>query len=351
MFTAASAVSSLGLPLCTPASSLLSRCTTSASPLHSKGASFLFPLIPRQNLRRAKVNRIGRAAPFMAASASGASTEEQTQAESAELELWTRIRAHQKAAPQLSPAEDARTLLQRSKRAVLSTFSTKYAGFPFGSPVSFAVDDEGRPILSISNLSPHTKDLDNNPSCSLLVCKDLADMTETVVTIVGKATQVPAEEDAAARTAFLKKHPDAFWVDFGDFKFVRIEPTTVRHVENVATGIGAAASELTGETYKAAQPDFIAPFAAPIAKHMNMDHADATLAMAEHAIGAKFDSAKIVGLDRLGMQVEVHLGGSRIRLRIPFPKPAEKREDVKSLLVDMTKAAKQAVAPANANTT
>ena len=42
---------------------------------------------------------------------------------------------------------------------------------------------------------------------------------------------------------------------------------------------------MSSEEYHAAEPDFVAPFSAPVAGHMNEDHADATLAMIKHYVG------------------------------------------------------------------
>ena len=43
--------------------------------------------------------------------------------------------------------------------------------------------------------------------------------------------------------------------------------------------------QITEEEYGAAQPDPVAPFSAPVAGHMNADHAEATVAMMKHYVG------------------------------------------------------------------
>jgi hypothetical protein len=40
--------------------------------------------------------------------------------------------------------------------------------------------------------------------------------------------QVSDEDRAGVRATYLKKYPDAFWVDFGDFRLVRVIPRKVR---------------------------------------------------------------------------------------------------------------------------
>lgn len=42
-------------------------------------------------------------------------------------------------------------------------------GFPSGSVVEYALDGAGQPLLSLSTLSSHTRDLQTNGRCSLTV--------------------------------------------------------------------------------------------------------------------------------------------------------------------------------------
>ncbi|KAL4578666.1 hypothetical protein LXL04_014795 [Taraxacum kok-saghyz] len=121
------------------------------------------------------------------------------------------IKAHQEKAARLPPIEEVKTILHYSMRVVLSTFSQKHDGYPSGSMVDFACDAHGSPILAVSCLAVHTKDLLANPKCSLLVAKDPEDRTDLVITIHGDAVSVPNEEKDVIRIAYLEIHPDAFW--------------------------------------------------------------------------------------------------------------------------------------------
>lgn len=57
------------------------------------------------------------------------------------------------------------------------------------------------------------------------------------------------------------------------------------------------------------------------------------------------ESAQISAVDSLGMYVVVGMpGGQTGKLRLPFPRPAESRKDVKPLIVEMTQAAAGAAA-------
>lgn len=137
------------------------------------------------------------------------------------------------------------------------------------------------------------------------------------------------------REAYLAKHPNSFWVDFGDFSWWRLDEVLQARV----VGGFARAGKVAGDEYAAAQPDPIAPFSAPVAGHMNADHADTTVAVIKHVVGITVDSATILSIDRLGMNVSCTRQGQDFKARLPFPRPATDRKSVKDLIVEMTQAA------------
>ncbi|KAJ6858398.1 hypothetical protein NC652_040852 [Populus alba x Populus x berolinensis] len=245
-------------------------------------------------------------------------------------------------AARLPPVEEIRTLLNQSTRGMLSTFSQKHEGYPSGSMVDFACDADGSPILAVSSLAVHTKDLLASPKCSLLVAKDPEDRTDLVITLHGDAIPVSEKDITAVRTAYLAKHPDSFWVDFGDFQFMRIEPKVVRYVSGVATAL-LGSGEFSKEEYQTAKVDLIAQFAKPVASHMNRDHAEDTRLIVQHSTSIPVDSAYMLDVDSLGFNVKAAYQGKTYKLRIPFPRRAEDRKDVKTLVVEMLQAAKSQI--------
>uniref|UniRef100_A0A2P2KQU9 Uncharacterized protein MANES_09G140900 n=1 Tax=Rhizophora mucronata TaxID=61149 RepID=A0A2P2KQU9_RHIMU len=249
------------------------------------------------------------------------------------------IKTHQEKAARLPPLEEIKTVLNLSTRGMLSTFSQKYEGYPSGSMVDFACDADGSPILAVSSLAVHTKDLLASPKCSLLVARDPEDRTDLVITLHGDALPVLEKDKAALRTAYLAKHPNAFWVDFGDFQFMRIEPKVVRYVSGVATAL-LGSGEFSKEEYHAAKVDPIAQFSKPVASHMNRDHAEDTKLIVQHSTSIPVDSAYMLDVDSLGFNVKAAYQGNTYKLRIPFPGRAEERKDLKTLVVEMLEAAR-----------
>ncbi|KAJ0959106.1 putative FMN-binding split barrel, heme oxygenase HugZ-like superfamily [Helianthus annuus] len=283
-----------------------------------------------------------RPPPISAMASSTQSPSQSASSEDAATDVFQIIKDHQEKAARLPPIEEVKTILHYGVRGILSTFSQKYDGYPSGSMVDFACDASGSPILAVSSLAVHTKDLLANSKCSLLLAKDPEDRTDLVITVHGDAVPVPMEDRDAIRTAYLARHPEAFWVDFGDFQFLRIEPKVVRFVSGVATAL-LGSGEFTKEEFAAAKVDPIYQFSKPVTSHMNKDHSEDTKLMVQGSTSVPVDFAYMVDLDSLGFNVKAGYQGTNFKLRIPFPRRAENRKDVKTLIVEMLQAAKSRV--------
>ncbi|KAL0916820.1 hypothetical protein M5K25_014361 [Dendrobium thyrsiflorum] len=257
-------------------------------------------------------------------------------------DVFQLIQAHQVAAPRLPPLEEVRTILDNSIRGMLSTFSKEHEGYPSGSMVDFACDHDGSPVLAVSRLAVHSKNLLENPKCSLLVAKDPEDRTDIVITLFGDAVSVSEDDKEAVRAAYLRRHPNAFWVDFGDFCFIQIRPKFVHFVSGVATAL-LGSGDFNAEEFRAAKVDPISQFSVPISSHMNKDHSEDTKAIVEHSTSIKVDFAYMLDVDSLGFNVKAGYQGGTYKLRIPFPRRAQDRKDVKTLIIEMLQAARAPV--------
>src|ERR1700726_4312861 len=120
--------------------------------------------------------------------------------------------------PEPSHAERTRTLLSLATVGTLSSVSRKHSGFPFGSLMPYALDPAGRPIFLISTMAMHTQNLKADPRASLFVTQPAPDgdvLGAARVTLVGSVLQLSEAEKPAARTLYLKAHPNSqYWVDF-----------------------------------------------------------------------------------------------------------------------------------------
>ncbi|KAL8217105.1 hypothetical protein R6Q57_023942 [Mikania cordata] len=309
---------------------VISSCAINRRLLFHSKSSYLFST-PSANRRRPP--------PISAMASSTQAPSQSASSGDATADVFQLIKAHQEKAARLPPIEEVKTILHHGERGFLSTFSQKYDGYPSGSIVDFACDAYGFPILAVSTLSVHSKDLLANPKCSLLVSKDPKDRTDLVITVHGDAILVPNEDRDVICASYLTRHPEAFWVDFGDFQFMRIEPKVVRFVSGVATAL-LRSGEFTKEKFAAAKVDPIYQFSKPVTSHMNKDHSDDTKLMVQHSTLVLVDSAYMLDLDSLGFNVKASYQGSDFKLRIPFPRRAEDRKEVKTLIVEMLQAAK-----------
>jgi len=266
-----------------------------------------------------------------------------------EMKTQAAFAEHQQNCPKLGFPTDVRTLVEYNHGfAVMSTNSKAKDGYPNGSVVGFAPDENGNPIFIFSGMSSHTQDILKDPRCSLTVAsKQFKGAADGRVNLMGTVKLVPKEEREALKEIYRAKHPDAFWVDFGDFNWFRMEIEKI----NFVGGFGRAGS-ITPKDYKEAKPDIISQFGMHIASHMNDDHQESTIAMIENAVpGINATEALITSVDSLGMFVKVtrspaEMEGAQqtFKMRLPFPREAKDRKDVKNVIVEMTRAA--APAPA-----
>ncbi|CAN5560928.1 pyridoxamine 5'-phosphate oxidase family protein [soil metagenome] len=119
------------------------------------------------------------------------------------------------------------------RQARIASFGTidHGTGGPFVSLVNVATDFYGFPVLLLSRLAWHTRNIGDDRRVSLLV----ADLPRTGDALTGARVSVLgnfAEIDkAAASPRYLAHHPEAaMYVDFSDFAFWRIDAQSVHCV-------------------------------------------------------------------------------------------------------------------------
>jgi len=239
--------------------------------------------------------------------------------------------------PEPTYAERGRTLVYRGRTGALATLSRKHPGHPFASVMPYADDEAGRPLFLISTLAMHTQNLRADPRASLLVAEpDGAGdpLAAGRVTLMGRAGRLG--DDATARAAYLARHPNAaYWVDFGDFAFYRLE------VEDVYVVGGFAAMDwVDADAYRAARPDPLVDVAAGIVEHMNRDHADALVTLARALGSVEADEATMVAVDRLGFKLRVRHGARVHGTRIPFPREVTTAQESRQVLIEMLREAR-----------
>ena len=236
-----------------------------------------------------------------------------------------------------SHAERACTLVAAQSRGALSTIAVEPAGTPFGSVVTYGLDAAGYPVFFVSTLAEHTRNLNADPRTSLLVVEDTPAGADPLasgrVTLLGTVAEVAdPEERAAARSQYVAANPAAFYVDYGDFRCMRLAVTGLRYVG----GFGRM-SWVDPQDYAAAQPDPLVSAGAGIIGHMNADHADALVTLCRRQGGRPdIERAAMTAVDRYGFEVvATPAEGRQEALRIGFRTEQVTPDGVRAELIGM----------------
>lgn len=233
--------------------------------------------------------------------------------------------------PTPTHAERARTLAARCKTGTLATIGLDPAGYPYGSFVTVAFD-AGHPVFLISELAEHTKNLHADPRASLMVAEGGASdpLANGRITLLGPCTRLTDRTSAAA--AYLEQHPNAaYYADFRDFAYWRLEVTAVRYIG----GYGRM-SWVDAAAWLAAEPDPIGPAAAGILAHMNADHPDALpLYCRAFSRGTAVTEATMTGIDRYGFEMSATTPEGPRPIRVAFAEAIRTATDARKVLVAM----------------
>jgi len=244
-------------------------------------------------------------------------------------------------------ASEALQFIRSTQRGILSTHSTKFDGYPFGSVAPFVLDHNCQPIVLISTIAEHTKNIIANPKVSLLVFAGDEDLQANArLTLLGNAVKID-KEDANLRARYLRYLPQAAgYFDMHDFSFYRIEIAQMRYI----AGFGKM-GWLSGDDIAISVPesgDQLAEIESAMIAHMNQDHADSLIAYCKHFHGIVANNAKILGIDSAGFDVRVetasntesNLETSSKILRFNFEQPIHDAQSARQAFVSLSKVAK-----------
>ena len=237
---------------------------------------------------------------------------------------------------EVAPGAMVRGLIRSADRAALAT--TAGDGGPYAGLVLIACDHAGAPLLLISDLAEHTRNLRADPRACLLIDGTMGlddPLTGARASVRGLLTPLTGEGLDPARDRYVRRHPSAAgYVGFGDFHLFRM---TVERAHLVA-GFGkiswAPAEDVLLDLSGSAP---LAAAEAEIVAHMNEDHADAVAAIGAAAAGQA--PWRMVGVDPEGCDLRAD---GRVA-RIVFAKRADDAQDARVELVRLTKRARSGV--------
>jgi putative heme iron utilization protein len=206
-------------------------------------------------------------------------------------------------------------LIRSGKNGALATLM-QASGDPYCSLVNTATAPDGSPLLLISGLAIHTKNILADARVSLMLDERRAgDPLEGArVMIAGRAEKVSGgAELALIRQRYLARHPSAAaFVDFPDFAFFRIAVRDVHLVAGFGRIVTLEGAKVLTDVNGA--DEVLAAEAGAVA-HMNEDHMEANALYATKLLGAADGAWRITGLDPDG--ADLALGDATLRLRFP----------------------------------
>ena len=221
--------------------------------------------------------------------------------------------------------------MRSADRGVLSTLSVRptASAWPYGSLVLVAADVDGAPLMLLSDLADHTRNLAGDSRASLLLdaTSGLADpLTGARATLIGRVTRV---ERRLAR--FLARHPSADrYAAFGDFNLYRLE------VERAHLVAGFGKIHWVDDDPTLPGPSLLTENEADILAHMNEDHCDALDLFANTLLALPGTGWKMTGIDTEGL--DLRLGGQTAR--VDFAEPIRDPDSARAALVLLTRQAR-----------
>lgn len=251
--------------------------------------------------------------------------------------------------PEPSHAERCRTLVASATRGALSTLAADPAGYPYGSVASYGLDDRGNPLFFVSLMAEHTQNAIRDPRASLLVTEPVPEGADPLAsgraTLMGLLATVPDDDRPVARERYLAANPaSAYYIDFGDFAFYRLDVQSIRYVG----GYGRM-SWVDAAAYAAARPDPLAAAAAGIIEHMNADHAEAQVLLCRHLAGRPDTTAATMSaVDRYGFEMVAAGPAGRAAVRLGFPEQCTTGDEVRRAMVALVAEARSAAPDATA---
>jgi putative heme iron utilization protein len=229
----------------------------------------------------------------------------------------------------------ARALLLQGTRSVLSTHSQELPGYPFGSVAPYCLDGQGRPVILISALAQHSKNLRADPRASLIVLAGGEDIQANArLTLLGDFSPVPASETDALAERYYRFFPQSR--DHHktlDFSFWVLKPVRARFIGGFGRIHWVAPEHIL-------RPNPFDPAReTDIVTHMNQDHADALRRYCTQAgIPLNEGAAPVmVGIDAEGLHLRL---GDRIE-RIAFAAPVDTPAAARATLVAMARSARE----------
>lgn len=228
-------------------------------------------------------------------------------------------------------AKQARDLLNSEYQGILCTHSLEVEGYPFGSVVPYCLSAEGQPVILISTIAQHTKNIIVNNKVSLISTESGSDDSQTVgrITYLGDVRKLDENNEETFELYYCFFPQSRDYHKTHDFDFYAIDLLRVRYIGGF------------GKIYWVEKDKFLKPNPFTfeeqqrMIKHMNDDHSAAIKHYCElnNIIYDKKTEPLMVAIDSEGFHLRT---GARIH-RINFHEEVRTAIEVREALVTMAK--------------
>lgn len=222
----------------------------------------------------------------------------------------------------------ARRLLNHQSFGVLSTHSIDVEGYPFGSIAPYTLNYDGEPIILISDIAQHTRNIKQNDKVSLTVFDPRADdpQSSSRLTWIGDAEPVDPS-DTESRDRYLRYFPSAeSYFETHDFSFYRVRLRRARFIGGFGRIFWIEPDAmLIKNPFRESEKGII--------DHMNRDHQQALFHYCKLLGNAGVEAVTMTGIDSEGFDL---LGDGR-KLRIDFDSPIQTPEEARANLVRLAR--------------
>jgi putative heme iron utilization protein len=220
----------------------------------------------------------------------------------------------------------ARQVLASTFNGVLSTHSLEHAGYPFGSVVPYVLDQDGLPLLLLSHLSQHTKNLNVDGRCGLTVVEGRDGDVHELGRLSGVGDVKPSGPEADVERYFHYFPQAQMYYEQLGFRFYRYTPLRFHWNGGFATARWFSIDYIVRANPLSRESQ------ARIVAHMNRDHSDALRGYLAGANGiTDTDGVTMLGIDSEGIDLKVK---DRLR-RIPLVRAIGSAAEAREVLVEM----------------
>jgi len=215
-----------------------------------------------------------------------------------------------------------RRLMRRQAHAALAT---SLDGAPYASLVAVACDTDASPLLLISDLAQHSRNIAADNRVSLLFDGGGASLpskdplAEPRLSLLSKAERA---DDPRLLGRFVARHPSAAaYAGFGDFRLYRVEIGR----GHLVAGFGHISWAERSELGFSADAHALAKAEADIVAHMNADHADAVALYAARLLRRDGSGWRMTGIDPEGIDLRNDSESARLDFKVPVLDPTAAR--------------------------